>query len=192
MSCLVHEICSIGESLRPQIIVTAPTGSTVTCDGIQGVEVSGTWTFNTTIGTHTIVASKSGQSKTQTVNVDEIAQYSVSISYTTICTVTISGTGRTSQGLAYVKYNGTNYSRAGSFTYNSGTASTISCYAQGTSSGVNNSGVWLQRKGERTSTKVSNSSGTAYSYTPSATVSAIAIALSFGNNGVGKVTITES
>lgn len=67
--------------LKPTIVVTAPTGSTVTCDGITGTEISGTWTFVTTIGSHTVVASLNGQSKTETVLVDDVGIFNVTITY---------------------------------------------------------------------------------------------------------------
>jgi len=69
--------------LVPLIVVTAPTGSTVTCDSIVGTESSGTWTFKVAIGNHTIVATSQDQSqtKTETVVVDAVAIYPITISY---------------------------------------------------------------------------------------------------------------
>lgn len=45
---IVHPIGG-GGGLTPQIVVTAPTGSTVSCDGVQGTESSGKWTFNVSV-----------------------------------------------------------------------------------------------------------------------------------------------
>lgn len=72
--------------LMPRIIVTAPTGSTVTC--VKGAvtltasEVSGTWTFNVPdYGTWTVNAVKGTDSASSEVVVDEIAVYNVEIVY---------------------------------------------------------------------------------------------------------------
>jgi len=67
--------------LVPLIVVTAPTGSTVTCDSIVGTESSGTWTFKVAIGSHTIVATQGSSTKTETVVVDAVAVYPITISY---------------------------------------------------------------------------------------------------------------
>jgi len=67
--------------LKPLIVVTAPTGSTVTCDSVQGTEVSGTWTFKVALGSHTIVATQGSSTKTETVVVDAVAIYPITISY---------------------------------------------------------------------------------------------------------------
>lgn len=69
--------------LVPLIVVTAPTGSVVTCDSVQGTEVSGTWTFHVAIGTHTIVATLGTKTKTETVNVDKVGLFSLTIQYIT-------------------------------------------------------------------------------------------------------------
>ena len=85
---LLNPIISASGGLKPQIVVTAPTGSTVTCTTpggiiIQGIEVSGTWTFADLpgLGTYTINASNGTQSKAKSVAVDRIGVYQVSIGY---------------------------------------------------------------------------------------------------------------
>lgn len=75
-----------GESAT--IVVTAPTGSTVTMSHggktTTGTEVSGTWTFKAQeYGTYTVTATKDGQTATKTVVVDAATQYDVSLAYGT-------------------------------------------------------------------------------------------------------------
>ena len=74
--------------LKPQIIVTAPVGSTVTCTTPGGVvltatEVSGTWTFVNLpgLGTYTIDASLGIESKMESVVVDKVTIYNINIKY---------------------------------------------------------------------------------------------------------------
>lgn len=70
------------------IVVTAPTGSTVTCTTPAGIvltaaEVGGTWTFAKlkNYGTYTITATYGASTKTQEVLVDAVAVFDVSINY---------------------------------------------------------------------------------------------------------------
>lgn len=68
------------------IIVTAPTGSTVTCTKGTTVktatEKNGEWWFkNLDTGTWTVKATLSGQTATQTVNVTQFDVYRVAMSY---------------------------------------------------------------------------------------------------------------
>ena len=68
------------------IIVTAPTGSTVTCTKGTTVktatEKNGEWWFkNLGIGTWTVKATLSGQTATQTVNITQFDVYRVTMSY---------------------------------------------------------------------------------------------------------------
>lgn len=72
--------------LYPQIIVTAPTGSTVTCQKgsttLTAEEASGTWTFNVPdYGTWVVNASLGGDSASESVNVDTVKQYALTITY---------------------------------------------------------------------------------------------------------------
>ena len=70
------------------IVVTAPTGSTVTCTTPIGIvlttsEISGTWTFSKlkNYGTYTITATNGTNTKTQDVVVDSAVEYQVVITY---------------------------------------------------------------------------------------------------------------
>ena len=70
--------------LLPQIIVTAPTGSIVTCSKGATVlnveEVEGTWTFNVTdYGDWTIFVNISGYEYAEVVTIDSVKQYNVQI-----------------------------------------------------------------------------------------------------------------
>lgn len=85
---ILNPIISSSGGLKPQIVVTAPTGSTVTCTTpggivIQGFEVSGTWMFSDLpgFGTYTITASLGSESNTKSVVVDRVARYKVTIAY---------------------------------------------------------------------------------------------------------------
>ena len=70
------------------IVVTAPTGSTVTCSTPNGLaltaaEVGGTWTFSKlkSYGTYTVTATNGTNTKTENVLVDSATEYTVHISY---------------------------------------------------------------------------------------------------------------
>ena len=70
----------------PAIVVTAPTGSTVTAtDGetsLVGTEVSGKWTFQIpSYGVWNITATLNGQTATTSVSVTEVKQYTVTLTY---------------------------------------------------------------------------------------------------------------
>lgn len=84
----------------PRIVVTAPTGSTVTCvkDGVTltATEASGTWTFDVPdYGTWTVNVSKGVKSASESVDVTEVKQYSISIDPTSIYGVQWDGTATT-------------------------------------------------------------------------------------------------
>lgn len=69
----------------PQIIVTTPSGSAVTCKmGSKTLSATstGTVTFNLDdYGAWTVTATKDGQTATESVVVDDVKQYKVSLSY---------------------------------------------------------------------------------------------------------------
>lgn len=82
---------------KPQIVVTAPTGSAVTAT--QGSKVytasesGGTWTFKVEdYGTYTITATKGDQTATGEVIVEAVQQYAVELKYIGIYGVTWDGT----------------------------------------------------------------------------------------------------
>ena len=70
---------ALSRIVPPQIIATAPTGSTVTCTKggttLTATESSGTWTFNVPdYGAWTVTATKSGQTATKSVVVDQVKE----------------------------------------------------------------------------------------------------------------------
>lgn len=69
----------------PQIIVTVPSGSTVTCkcgSTTLTATSSGTVTFDLTdYGTWTVTATKDGQTASESVTVDDVKQYRISLAY---------------------------------------------------------------------------------------------------------------
>ena len=72
--------------MTAQIVVTAPTGSTVTATlGTKvytATESGGKWTFDVEdYGTYTIKATKNGQTATDTVTVSVVQQYTATLSY---------------------------------------------------------------------------------------------------------------
>lgn len=74
--------------MTAQIVVTAPTGSTVTATlGTKvytATESGGKWTFDVeNYGTYTIKATKNGQTATDTVTVSVVQQYTATLSYFT-------------------------------------------------------------------------------------------------------------
>lgn len=84
----------------PRIVVTAPTGSTVTCSKgsttLTATEVSGTWTFDVPdYGTWVINAVKGSESAIESVDVTEVKQYSISIKYKSIYGAIWDGTSTT-------------------------------------------------------------------------------------------------
>ena len=73
----------------PQVVVTAPTGSTVTLTKggttLTATESSGTWTFDIPeYGTWTATATKGGQTAQDVVSVTEVKQYQIELAYTHI------------------------------------------------------------------------------------------------------------
>ena len=85
---IINPVISASGGLTASIIVTAPTGSAVTCTTPGGIvltaiEISGTWTFADLPGPgiYSVAAVLGAQSKTVSVVVDRIAEYQVSIYY---------------------------------------------------------------------------------------------------------------
>ena len=94
------------------IIVTAPTGSTVTAtlDGTvyTAQEVNGTWTFKVRkFGTYTVTATLGDQTASATVEVTEKKTYDVALAYT--LSVGISGTLDANSRSCYVIINNVYY-----------------------------------------------------------------------------------
>lgn len=85
-----------GDFTKSVIIVTAPTGSTVTCSKGTTVktatEKNGEWWFkNLDIGTWTLKATLSGQTATQIVNITQFGVYRITMSYSDIPSFTYTG-----------------------------------------------------------------------------------------------------
>ena len=80
------------------IVVTAPTGSTVTAtlDGTvyNAQEVNGTWTFKVRkFGTYVVKATLGSQTAQQNVNVTEATTYRVTLNYVQYVNMVITGNG---------------------------------------------------------------------------------------------------
>lgn len=91
----------------PQIVVTAPTGSTVTCRKgdiiLTAEEVDGTWTFNVTeYGEWTIVANDG----TKAVLVDAVKRYAVNFEYVILEYIESTGTQYIDTEYAFATNNG--------------------------------------------------------------------------------------
>ena len=83
---LLNPVVQGGGGFYPSIVVTAPTGSTVTVtDGnisLVGTEVSGKWTFQIpAYGVWSITATLNGQTASTSVSVTEVKQYTVTLTY---------------------------------------------------------------------------------------------------------------
>ena len=117
------------------IVVTAPTGSTVTAT-LNGTvytaqEVNGTWTFKVRkFGTYTVTATLDSQTANTTVEVTEKKTYEVALAYT--FTVKITTPNGAVHEMASVKINGVTYFNATTLQVNIGT--TITLIAKGKSS----------------------------------------------------------
>ena len=86
MSVIYGSPVMLSSGMNPQIIVTAPTGSTVTAalggKTYTAQEQSGKWTINVRgYGTYTVTATLGGQKATTTVVVNTVKQYPVTLAY---------------------------------------------------------------------------------------------------------------
>ena len=138
------------------IVVTAPTGSTVTAslDGVvyTAQEVNGTWTFKVRkFGTYTVTATLGNQTASATVEVTEKKTYDVALAYA--FKVTITGDGAGSMGStadAYIKIGGTEYYHKNIIEVQPNTVINVSAYRD--SSKNRSSGVYLN--GNRVNTNI--------------------------------------
>lgn len=110
------------------IVVTAPTGSTVTAtlDGTvyTAQEVNGTWTFKVRkFGTYTINATLGNQTASTTVNVTEATTYDVTLAY--VFTVRITTPDGTVYDAASVIINGVTYRTQKTLQVDTGTIITL-------------------------------------------------------------------
>lgn len=121
------------------IVVTAPTGSTVTAtlDGTvyTAQEVNGTWTFKVRkFGTYTVTATLGDQTASTTVNVTEATTYNVTLGYA--FTVKITRPNGPVYNMANVKINGVTYSTATTLHVNTGTIITLIAKGSSSSKGL--------------------------------------------------------
>lgn len=110
------------------IVVTSPTGSTVTAtlDGTvyTAQEVNGTWTFKVRkFGTYTVTATLGNQTASTTVNVTEATTYEVTLAYN--FTVRITTPNGAVYQMANVKINGVTYFQPTTLQVNTGTIITL-------------------------------------------------------------------
>lgn len=128
------------------IVVTAPTGSTVTAslDGVvyTAQEVNGTWTFKVRkFGTYTVTATLGSQTASTTVEVTEKKTYEVALAYTFQVRITGDGSAATpTTSDAYVEIGGTQYKHPAAVEVQPNTSITVSAYVD---MSMNNDGVFL-------------------------------------------------
>lgn len=95
----------------PQIIVTVPSGSSVTCvcgSTTLTATSSGTVTFDlTSYGTWTVTATKDGQSASESVTVDDVKQYSITLAYFSATLTVTSDVGATVTATGPKTFTGT-------------------------------------------------------------------------------------
>ena len=100
----------IKSSLYPVISVTAPTGTTITCNG-ESYTLSGSETMHSFIvplGTYSVVAVKDGQTKTETVLADIVAVFSIEFSFSRL--------PAEYQEVEYIESNGSQYILSNAYT----------------------------------------------------------------------------
>lgn len=177
------------------IVVTAPTGSTVTAtlDGVvyTAQEVNGTWTFKVRkFGTYTVTATLGTQTASTTVEVTEKKTYDVALAYT--LSVSISGTLDTNHTDCYVIINNVYYGNIGhalthfpaNININPGTAIQVGIKGAGTQ---NAKPATCTINGQ---TVISNKSGKTEKYTFTPTRNCTIVMNSF-SSGIGNtMTIT--
>jgi len=102
------------------IIVTAPTGSTVVLTKPDsstetGTEVSGTWTFSnlTALGTYSVTATLGSKTATESVVIDVVGTYSVTITYPVLPSDYQELSYIESTGIQYIVVDGTQYATSG-------------------------------------------------------------------------------
>ena len=177
------------------IVVTAPTGSTVTAtlDGTvyTAQEVNGTWTFKVRkFGTYTINATLGDQTASTTVEVTEKKTYEVALAYT--LSVSISGNVQAGFYNCYVKINNVYYGNINRNLLNFPANITIT---PGTEIQVGMAGSGSQNKNPSTctingQTVISNKSGSTQYYTFTPTRNCTIVMNRNSDNGGNNMTIT--
>ena len=174
------------------IVVTAPTGSTVTAtlDGTvyTAQEINGTWTFKVRkFGTYTVTATLGNQTANTTVDVTEKKTYDVALTYT--LSVSISGNVDASSQNCYVEINKVIYGNRANNVTNIPSNITI---AQGTEIKVGMSGSPYSNPSTCTingTTVISNDSSIQY-YTFTPTRNCTIVMNRFPGGGGNTMTIT--
>lgn len=120
-----------GSANQAVIVVTAPTGSTVTAtlegNVLTAQEINGTWTFKVRkFGVYTVKATLGNQTASTTVNVTEAKTYEVKLAYT--FTVTLTSNGKQSTNDGYIRVNNVSYYNTTTLALNPGTAVSIYAY----------------------------------------------------------------
>ncbi len=134
---------SVAYTFTPQIVVTAPTGSTVTAQRgsttLTATEVSGTWAFDVpSYGIWTITAEKGSNTVSDTVAATEVKQYTLTLSYVKVYTITKTYTD-----------SGVTWTRGGDA---EGLSATAAIGTSGYSSDFDNLEPWASMKRETLST----------------------------------------
>lgn len=147
------------------IVVSATTGSTVTCTYTDGTvyranEVSGKWTFKVKKqGSYTIRGVLGSRSTTSTVSVQERKTYNVTLTYppiVTYITLTITGVGTTKDSdVVYASAGG--YSAAGTYRIVSGAALELFVRSGTSTSGI----IYKVKNGKQSIAASTNGRGTA-------------------------------
>ena len=172
------------------IVVTAPTGSTVTAtlDGTvyTAQEVNGTWTFKVRkFGTYVVKATLGNQTAQQNVNVNQATTYRVTLNYVQYVKVVITGNGRTSGIRPKTLASADGRYNAGTYQIVKGSALTLYVEVNGEGAG-RNCNITVNGKIVATA---NNKIGASAEYTiyPSANVN-VALSLKNGSSGqYGKV-----
>lgn len=176
--------------LKPEIIVTAEAGSTLTC-GAQTYTLGAsetTHTFTVALGTYIVTATKGSDSATETVLVDMVAQYAVELEYITDVTVTTSGVGDNTY--CYARINGTKRSGGGfTYTVQQGDEITFAVYGRSTTYAgeVNIDGTNVL--------SVTNQTTQTYVWTVPSGIRSVAVNFSYTSTSSqrnGKITVTTS
>lgn len=162
------------------IVVTAPTGSTVTAtlDGTvyNAQEVNGTWTFKVRkFGTYTINATLGDQTASTTVEVTDKITYNVTLDYDFLVNINSNISSGWDSTDAWVTYNGTTYPYSTSFRVPKG--ATIGVHAYITSSQKYDKGIYVN--GTQVMNKTGNNN---YTYTVNRNITVELTRLGGGNS----------
>ena len=172
------------------IVVTAPTGSTVTAtlDGTvyNAQEVNGTWTFKVRkFGTYVVKATLGNQTAQQNVNVTETTTYRVTLNYVQYVKLVITGNGKAVDATVQVLASAGGRSSAGTYQIAKGKA--LKLYVKNNTNSVLNGQCNITVNGNIVARANSEGSTVEYTIYPSANVN-VELSTKQGNNGhYGKV-----